>query len=67
MTRTIENIAASEVSAVLAQQGIDPARPVTVLIEETLADIARRTREEAHKRGMTDAIFAELMQSHTCG
>ena len=63
MTRAIENIAAGDASKILAQLGIAPDKPVTVLVDESLAEIARRAREEAKRRGMTDDIFKELVQS----
>ena len=63
MTKTLENIPAEEVSRVLVQQGIAPGKPVTVIIEESLADIARRTRRKAKQRGMTEQIFQELMKA----
>lgn len=61
MTRTLENIPAESVSELLAKEGIDPKQKVTVIVEEGLADIARRTRKEAERRGMTAALFEEIM------
>jgi len=63
MTRILENIKALEASRILAEQGVGPNQNVTVIVEESLADIARRTREQARRRGMTDEIFQQLMQS----
>ncbi|MGH8510460.1 MAG: hypothetical protein ACREUD_03905 [Gammaproteobacteria bacterium] len=62
MTRAIENIAAGDASKTLAQLGIAPDKRVTILVDESLADIARRTREEAKRRGMTDEIVKQLMR-----
>ncbi len=62
MTTTLENIAAEDVSRVLVQRGISPDKRVTVIIDESLVDIARRTREKARQRGMTEQIFQELMK-----
>ncbi len=62
MDRLIENIAASEVSRILAERHIPADKPVTVLIDETMADIARRTRLNARAKGITEEIFADLMR-----
>ncbi len=61
MTTTFENIPASDVSKILAQQGIAANQRVTVLVEESLTDIAERIRKKAEARGMTNEIFDRLM------
>ena len=63
MTTTIENVPAGEVSRRLASKGIDPDKRVTVLIDETLEDIAKRARREAKRRGLTQEKYEELMSS----
>ena len=60
VTTTIENVSAAEVSRILAERGIPPDKRVTVLVDEDLADVARRIRERAAARGMTEEIFREL-------
>lgn len=61
MTTTFENIPAGEVSNILAQRGIASDCRVTVLLDESLADIAERIRKKAQGRGITDEIFDRLM------
>jgi hypothetical protein len=63
MTKIIENVPASDVSGLLAKQGIDPAKPVTVIVDESLEEIARRSREYARKQGMTADSFDRLLKS----
>jgi len=35
-------------------------KPVTVLVDEDMAEIARRVRAKAKARGMTDEVFEAL-------
>ena len=63
MSRTIEDIAARDVSRILEEQGIAPEQKVTVVVDESLSDIAKRTRTKATARGMTEQIFEELMKA----
>ncbi|NKC10819.1 MAG: hypothetical protein GKR94_01000 [Gammaproteobacteria bacterium] len=60
MTRTIENIYAAKISRVLAEKEILPDKAVTGVLDEEMADIARRMRDTAKARGMTEALFDEL-------
>lgn len=60
---TLQNVPAAEVSKRLAKKGIDPDKPVTVLIDESLEDVARRMRTKAGKRGMTPQLFEKLIKS----
>ena len=62
MTKLFD-IPAAEVSKRLAQKGIDPEKPVTVLIDETLEDLAERMRTKAADRGMTPELFRELINA----
>ena len=62
MSTTLEKVAAADVSRILAKQGIPADKPVTVLVDEDMAEIAKRMREKARARGMTEEIFAELTQ-----
>ena len=57
---TLENVAAGDVSRILAEQGIAKDKPVTVLVDEDMAEIARRVRAQAKARGMTDEVFEAL-------
>jgi hypothetical protein len=53
---------AGEIAAELRQRGIDPERPVTVLVgRPSLSIIARRLQREAAARGMTEALHDQLM------
>lgn len=63
MTTTFENIPAGEVSKRLASKGIDPDKPVTVLVDESMEDVIRRIRKEAKARGMTEEKYREIMKS----
>lgn len=58
---TLQNVPAAEVSERLAKKGIDPDKPVTVLIDESLEDVARRMRAKASARGMTPELFKKLI------
>lgn len=60
MSTTLEKIAASEVSRILAERGIPKDKPVTVLVDEDMAEVARRIRAKARARGMTDEVFEAL-------
>ncbi len=60
MSRTFENIAAGQVSRLLAEKGVPEDKPVTVFVGEDLTEIARRTRASARARGMTVEIFQKL-------
>lgn len=59
----LQDVPAGEVSKRLAKKGIDPDKPVTVLIDERLDDVARRMRAKAGKRGMTPELFEKLITS----
>ena len=63
MTTTFENIPAGEVSQRLASKGMDPDKPVTVLVDESMEDVIRRIRKEAKARGMTEEKYREIMKS----
>ena len=63
MTTTFENIPAGEVSKRLASKGIDPDKPVTVLVDESMEDVIQRIRKEAKARGMTEEQYREIMKS----
>jgi len=53
---------AGKVTAELERRGIDPARPVTVMIgHPSLSVIARRLQGEAARSGMTQEIHDQLM------
>ncbi len=60
MSMTLEKIAAGDVSRILAEQGIPKDKPVTVLVDEDMAEVARRIRAKAKARGMTDEAFEAL-------
>ena len=47
MSTTFGKIAAGDVSRILAEQGIAKDKPVTVLVDEDMAEIARRVRAKA--------------------
>lgn len=63
MATTRENIPLGEVSERLAREGIDPNTRVTVLIDESMADVITRIRREAQQRGMTQEEYEEIMRS----
>lgn len=63
MTTTLENVPAGEVSERLASKGIAPNKRVTVLIDESLEDVAERARREAARRGLTPEAYDEIMKS----
>ena len=50
MSTTLEKIAAGDVSRILAEQGIPKDKPVTVLVDEDMAQIARRACVRANAR-----------------
>lgn len=60
MSTTLEKIAAGDVSRILAEQGIPKDKLVTVLVDEDMAEVARRIRAKAKARGMTDEAFEAL-------
>ena len=60
MSTTLEKIAAGDVSRILAERGIPKDKPVTVLVDEDIAEVARRIRAKAKARGMTDEVFEAL-------
>ena len=62
MTTTLKDIPAEEVSTLLADKGIDPRKPVTVLVDESLSDIAERINKEAKARGLTPELYKEIME-----
>jgi len=47
MGTTLETIVAGDVSRILAEQGIPKDKSVTVLVDEDMAEIARRVRAKA--------------------
>ena len=61
MTKILAGITA-KVRDILNEQGIAPDKLVTVTVDESLSDIAKRTRQEAEKQGMTDKIVNDLMK-----
>ena len=63
MATTRENIPLGEVSERLAREGIDPNTRVTVLIDESMADVITRIRRQARQRGMTQEAYDEIMRS----
>ena len=60
MSTTLDKIAAGDVSRMLAEQGIAKDKLVTVLVDEDMAEVARRIRAKAKARGVTDEVFETL-------
>jgi hypothetical protein len=65
MSTTLENIPASQVSEILAKQGVRPDKTVTVIVDENLSDVARRVREQAKKRGMSADILEDILKDES--
>jgi hypothetical protein len=62
MATTLPNIAVDQIAEELTRRGFAPNQRVTVTVDESLSEIARRASEEAERRGLTDEIFRKLMQ-----
>ncbi len=60
MTIAMRDLPAAKVSEELARQGIPAEEKVAVVTKADLADLADRIRAEAIRRGMTEALFADL-------
>ena len=63
MSTTLEKIAAGDVSRIPAEQGVSKDKPVTVLVDEDMSEIARLIRVKAKARGMADEVFGELTKN----
>ena len=60
MSTTFEKTAADDVSRILAEQGIPKDKPVTIFVDEDMAEVARCIRAKAKSRAMTDEVFEAL-------
>ena len=47
----------------IKNEGVAPNKRATVLIDESLEDIAERARREAARRGLTPEAYDEIMKS----
>lgn len=63
MSTTLANVTVKQISEELAKRGFSPEQKVTVTVDQSLSEIARRATEDAERRGLTDALFQELIQS----
>ena len=57
---TLEKVAAGYTNRILAEQNIPKDKPVTVLVDEDIAEIVQRIRTKAKASGMTDKVFEDL-------
>jgi len=62
MTNTLENVPAADVSEMLLKQGVYPDKPVTIIVDESLPELAARSRAYAEKRGLTATKLQELLK-----
>ena len=62
MSTTLDKIAAGDVSRMLAEQGIAKDQLVTVLVDEDMAEVARRIRAKAKAKAcsVTDEVLETL-------
>ena len=60
MSTALEKVAARNVRRTLAGQAISKDKPVAVLVDKDMTEIARRIRAKAKARGMTDEAFEAL-------
>jgi hypothetical protein len=62
MKTALVDIPAGQASEELARRGVPPDEKIVVVRKSNMLDLADRIREEAARRGMTEALFEELMK-----
>lgn len=61
MSTTLRDIPVERVSEEPKRRGFADDRRVDMSIEDSLGDVARRISDKAEKRGLTEAILAEIL------
>lgn len=63
MKMTLADIPAGQASEELARRGVPPEERIVIVRKSDMLDLADRIRAKAAQRGMTEALFEELMKA----